>query len=67
MASGDMTLNDVEELNGHCRQRVSDAVAEAESLGTLSSGSALSPVDMFRHVYAEMPPHLIEQRQQLGY
>ena len=40
---------------------------EAEAIGTLRSG-AQSPVSsMFEDVYAEMPPHLIRQRQELGY
>lgn len=40
---------------------------EAEAIGTLHSGRRPSPKDMFKDVYAEMPPHLIEQRQQAGF
>jgi len=40
---------------------------EAEAIGTLHSGRRPSPKDMFQDVYAEMPPHLMEQRQQAGY
>ncbi len=64
---GDMTRNDVEELTSESRHLVDATVAEAEAIGTLNSGPAMSPVEMFRHVYAEPPPHLIEQRQELGY
>ncbi len=64
---GAMTLGDLEALKSECRDRVTEVVAEAEKLGTLNSGPPQSPVDMFRHVYAEMPPHLVEQRQELGY
>lgn len=40
---------------------------QAEAIGTLHTGRRPSPRDMFEDVYAEMPPHLIEQRQQAGY
>jgi 2-oxoisovalerate dehydrogenase E1 component alpha subunit len=40
---------------------------EAEAIGTLASGHAPSPRDMFEDVYAEMPTHLVRQRQEAGY
>jgi 2-oxoisovalerate dehydrogenase E1 component alpha subunit len=43
------------------------AQEEAEAIGTLTSGNAPSPRDMFEDVYAEMPPHLVRQRQEAGY
>jgi 2-oxoisovalerate dehydrogenase E1 component alpha subunit len=43
------------------------AQTEAEAIGTLTSGHAPSPRDMFEDVFAEMPPHLIRQRQEAGY
>jgi 2-oxoisovalerate dehydrogenase E1 component alpha subunit len=43
------------------------AQKEAEAIGTLNSGNAPSPRDMFEDVYAEMPPHLVRQRQEAGY
>lgn len=43
------------------------AQKEAEEIGTLASGNAPSPRDMFEDVFAEMPPHLIRQRQEAGY
>jgi 2-oxoisovalerate dehydrogenase E1 component alpha subunit len=43
------------------------AQKEAEAIGTLHSGRRPSPRDIFQDVYADMPPHLVEQRQQAGY
>jgi 2-oxoisovalerate dehydrogenase E1 component alpha subunit len=40
---------------------------EAEAIGTLHTGRRPSPRDIFLDVFAEMPPHLEEQRQQAGY
>ena len=68
LVGGDeMTRSEIEALRTECRERVTEAVAEAEKLGTLGSSSTTSPVELFRHVYAEMPPHLVEQRQELGF
>jgi len=38
----------------------------AEQFGTLHSGDKASPRDIFEDVYAELPPSLRRQRQQLG-
>jgi 2-oxoisovalerate dehydrogenase E1 component alpha subunit len=46
---------------------VISAQREAEKIGTLGSGGGPSPRDMFEDVYADMPPHLIRQRQEAGY
>ena len=43
------------------------AQKEAESVGTLSTGSTPSARDMFEDVFEEMPPHLVKQRQDAGY
>ena len=40
---------------------------EAEAIGTLHSGNRPSPREMFEDVYAEMPPHLVRQRHEVGY
>lgn len=45
---------------------VTAAQKEAESHGTLLDGHIPSAATMFEDVYAEMPAHLREQRQQLG-
>lgn len=42
------------------------AQKEAESFGTLHSGSKPSARDIFEDVYSELPPHLRRQRQQIG-
>ena len=46
---------------------VIDCQKRAEAIGTLNSGHAPSPRDMFEDVYAEMPPHLVRQRHEVGY
>lgn len=43
------------------------AQKEAEAVGTLGTGQAPSPRDMFEGVYERMPPHLVRQRQEAGY
>ena len=43
------------------------AQKEAEAIGTLHSGRRPSPRDMFEDVFAEMPPHLVRQRHEVGY
>ena len=42
------------------------AQKQAETFGTLHSGSKPSARDMFEDVYAELPPHLRRQRQEVG-
>ena len=39
---------------------------KAEEVGTLISGQRPSAKDMFEDVYEDMPPHLVEQRQEAG-
>lgn len=60
-----------EERHVQAEAEITDMVVraqkEAEAIGTLQSGRRPSPKDMFEDVYAEMPPHLVEQRQQSGY
>ena len=45
---------------------VAAAQKEAESYGTLLDGHIPSAATMFEDVYAQMPEHLRNQRQQLG-
>jgi 2-oxoisovalerate dehydrogenase E1 component alpha subunit len=47
-------------------QAVVAAQKEAESHGTLHSDQKPSARDVFEGVYAEMPPHLLRQRQNAG-
>lgn len=46
---------------------VKAAQRRAEANGTLQDGKPPSARDMFEQVFAEMPPHLIRQRQEAGY
>lgn len=39
---------------------------KAEELGTLGQGPRPSAKEMFKDIFKEMPPHLIQQRQKLG-
>ncbi|MFY2824204.1 3-methyl-2-oxobutanoate dehydrogenase (2-methylpropanoyl-transferring) subunit alpha [Ruegeria sp. MALMAid1280] len=60
-----------EERHQQAEAEITDMVIEcqkrAEAIGTLNSGHTPSPRDMFEDVYAEMPPHLIRQRHEVGY
>jgi 2-oxoisovalerate dehydrogenase E1 component alpha subunit len=47
-------------------EQVRAANKEAESFGTLGSGSLPSAKTMFEDVYKDMPAHLRRQRQQMG-
>jgi 2-oxoisovalerate dehydrogenase E1 component alpha subunit len=46
---------------------INDAAREALKFGTLHEGPKASPATMFEDVYKDMPQHLREQRQQMGY
>ena len=65
--SGQATKADIDRIHDESRAAVTEAVAKAEKLGDINSGPKPSPAEMFRHVYAEIPAHLMEQRQELGY
>ena len=43
------------------------AQREAEAIGTLTAGQLPSPKDLFEDVFAEMPAHLLAQRQASGF
>jgi 2-oxoisovalerate dehydrogenase E1 component alpha subunit len=66
-ATGEATKADIDSIHHESAATVFEAVEKAEKLGTLNSGPKPSPAEMFRHVYAEIPPHLMEQRHELGY
>ena len=55
------------QLKAQLDDEVAAALREARSYGTLNDGPKASPSTMFEDVYKEMPPHLREQRQELGY
>jgi 2-oxoisovalerate dehydrogenase E1 component alpha subunit len=54
-----------EALERACVEQVRTTAREAETVGTLGQ-SRPSVKEMFEEVYAEMPPHLRRQRQELG-
>ena len=66
IAEGVLTSDEISAMTDEVVATLDATVAEAEKLGTMNSGPKLSASHMFEHVYAEMPQHLIEQRQELG-
>ena len=65
-----ISLNEWSEAeHEHMETELNEAVTstwdEAISMGTLNDGPRPPVAAMFEHVYKEMPPHLIKQRQQL--
>ncbi len=55
-----------DQLSQDLDDQVRADLKEAESYGTLSTPPA-SPKSMFEDVFKDMPPHLIRQRQEMGY
>jgi 2-oxoisovalerate dehydrogenase E1 component alpha subunit len=55
------------QLKAELDAEIADAAKEAQGFGTLIEGSKCSPASMFDDVYKSMPPHLREQRQELGF
>jgi 2-oxoisovalerate dehydrogenase E1 component alpha subunit len=52
-------------LQAEVDQQVAEAFAEADSHGSVKSGAIGSPRSMFDDVYATLPRHLVEQREQV--
>jgi 2-oxoisovalerate dehydrogenase E1 component alpha subunit len=65
VASGEWDDAQQAALHDEVEQRVADAFAEADSHGSVKSGAIGSPRSMFDDVYATLPRHLVEQRQQV--
>ncbi len=55
-----------EALQAELEQQVEDALAEADSHGSVKSGHIPDPKTMFDDVYQDLPRHLLEQRDQVG-
>ena len=55
-----------ESLQREITSDIEAALAEADSHGSVKSGAVPSPATMFDDVYAELPRHLREQRDQVG-
>lgn len=67
IAEGEWSQQRHTQAEAEIMEMVMESQKKAEAIGTLHTGRRPSPRDMFEDVYAEMPPHLIEQRQQAGY
>jgi 2-oxoisovalerate dehydrogenase E1 component alpha subunit len=55
-----------EQAKAEIEAEIIAAQKSAEKNGTLHDGPHPSPAEMFIDVYAQMPPHLIEQRREAG-
>jgi len=55
------------QLKAELDDEIAAAAKEARSYGTLSEGAKPSPATIFEDVFKDMPQHLCEQRQELGY
>lgn len=55
------------QLVAELEEEIAAAAKEARSYGTLHEGPRISPATMFDEVYKELPRHLRDQRQELGY
>jgi 2-oxoisovalerate dehydrogenase E1 component alpha subunit len=55
-----------EALEQEIVEQVDAAYAEASAHGSVKSGAVGDPRSMFDDVYHELPPHLVEQRAQVG-
>jgi 2-oxoisovalerate dehydrogenase E1 component alpha subunit len=55
------------QLKAELDEEIAVAAKEAQSYGTLVEGTKCSPASMFDDVYKQMPAHLREQRQELGF
>ena len=58
---------DQRKLDEDVRRVVSDALAEAESYGTVKEGPWSDPASIFEDVFAKMTPQLLEQRRRAGF
>lgn len=55
------------QLIAELEDEIASAAREALSFGTLHDGPKASPATVFEDVYKDMPRHLREQRQELGF
>ncbi|MBA3289211.1 MAG: 3-methyl-2-oxobutanoate dehydrogenase (2-methylpropanoyl-transferring) subunit alpha [Acidimicrobiia bacterium] len=65
IGSGGWSDDQQAQLQGDVDEEVRAAAKEAESYGTLLDGRVASSTSIFDDVFAEMPPHLRRQREQL--
>ena len=55
-----------EELTASVNAEITAAFEEADSHGSVKGGQVSDPHSMFDDVYAVLPRHLLEQREQVG-
>lgn len=55
------------QLRAELEEEIAEAAREARGFGTLHDGLKASPASMFEDVFKEIPRHLREQRQDMGY
>jgi Pyruvate/2-oxoglutarate dehydrogenase complex, dehydrogenase (E1) component, eukaryotic type, alpha subunit len=67
IASGHWSEERHAQAEEEVRAEVIAVQKEAEAIGTLHAGRRPSPRAMFEDVFAEMPPHLLRQRHEVGY
>ncbi|MBS9722220.1 3-methyl-2-oxobutanoate dehydrogenase (2-methylpropanoyl-transferring) subunit alpha [Tianweitania sp. BSSL-BM11] len=67
IARGEWSEERSVQLEAELDQEIAAAAQEARGFGTLHDGPKQSPATMFEDVYKDMPRHLREQRQKLGY
>ncbi|MEP3439498.1 MAG: 3-methyl-2-oxobutanoate dehydrogenase (2-methylpropanoyl-transferring) subunit alpha [Hoeflea sp.] len=67
VAQGEWSDERHTQMEAEIMETVVRSQKQAEAIGTLQGGRRPSPKHMFEDVYAEMPPHLVAQRQEAGY
>ena len=64
---GSLSEKDYDELNREVMALVAQAVKKAEEFGTYQSGERPSVSEMFKDVFHDLPWHLRQQRQEIGF
>ncbi len=66
LATGEVSQAELDQIRAEAESTVEAAVTEAEEMGTIKDGINTPPREMFQHVYATPPPHLVEQAASCG-
>ena len=65
ITEGHWSEEDHEQMQEELRAEVLDAWKQAQVFGTMTEGPFIDPATMFDDVYAQTPPHLDRQREQM--